>query len=321
MRKRLLTGVLVIAMAVSLVACGDAKPDETTEAVTSTETTEETKADATEEATEATDVESLDFEMPNGTTESWGIYEEVFVPEDMKLTTGDTIDSENENAVWVTKTDNAMNYFYFVLSTEEQSEKDIATTLETNGKYNPEEVAIKIGDIEWKGVGYSYLGSDVAQMYATIGDKVINVRMAGFAYNSDYSGAILSSIKVKEGSDTEATTEAVSDDEATTEAKNNTIASDPTYGKSNADATGYVTLEVLKETYKWYKSAGAGLTYEDFRDHFGCDGAKWEEVWKDDRHCYKWRTEDGDFFNISFNVKEDGSEVFSSCTYSDAVME
>ena len=51
MRKRLLTGVLVIAMAVSLVACGDAKPDETTEAVTSTETTEETKADATEEAT------------------------------------------------------------------------------------------------------------------------------------------------------------------------------------------------------------------------------------------------------------------------------
>lgn len=148
-------------------------------------------------------------------------------------------------------------------------------------------------------------GENTLIEYATIGDKVINVRMAGFAYNSDYSGAILSSIKVKEGSDTEATTEAVSDDEATTEAKNNTIASDPTYGKSNADATGYVTLEVLKETYKWYKSAGAGLTYEDFRDHFGCDGAKWEEVWKDDRHCYKWRTEDGDFFNISFNVKED----------------
>lgn len=351
MRKRLLTGVLVIAMAVFLSACGDTKPEETTETVTTAEAIEETTteeaeeisaeeaeettaaaAETTEEAGESSDAETLEFEMPNGKTESWGIYEEVFVPEGMKLTTGDTIDSQNENAVWVSKTDNAMNYLYFVLSTEEQSKKDIAATIEVNGKYNPEEVAIKVGNLVWKGIGYNYLGTDVAQMYAKIGDKVINVRMAGFAYNSDYSAAVLSSIKVKEGGDTDAANEAASKAEATTEAaettaeaaaegKNNTAESDPTYGKSNADATGIVTLEVLKDTYAWKNSAGAGITYEDFRDHMGCDGAKWEAVWKDDKHGYMWKTGDGDFLNVSFSVKEDGSEIYSSCTYSDAVRE
>ena len=136
-------------------------------------------------------------EKIKGTTGSWGIYSEILVPDGMNLTTGTTTNAEDENAVWVKKADNAMNYFYFVLSTEEQSQKDIAATLQVNDKYTPEEVSVKTGDIEWKGVGYSYLGSDVAQMYATIGDKVINVRMTGFAYNSDYAKAILGAIKVK----------------------------------------------------------------------------------------------------------------------------
>ena len=47
---------------------------------------------------------------------------------------------EDESAVRVLKTDNPLNYFYFILSTEEQSQKDIAATIEANGKYNPEEV-------------------------------------------------------------------------------------------------------------------------------------------------------------------------------------
>ncbi|MBR1893811.1 MAG: hypothetical protein IJ823_00985, partial [Bacteroidales bacterium] len=73
----------------------------------------------------------------------------------------------------------------WILSTEEQSQKDIAATIGANGKYNPEEVTFKTGDYEWKGVGFNALGSDVAQMFAMIGDNVINLRMAGFAYNSD----------------------------------------------------------------------------------------------------------------------------------------
>ena len=132
-----------------------------------------------------------------GTTESWGIYSEILVPEGMHIRTGNTTDETDENAVWVNKDDNPLNYFYFILSTAEQSQKDIDATKTANAKYNPEEVTVKAGDYEWKGLAYSYLGTDVAQMYATIGDKVINVRMTGFAYNSDYAKAILGSIKLK----------------------------------------------------------------------------------------------------------------------------
>ena len=311
-RKAIIT-LFTAAAITALTACGGAeKPGETKAPVTAAETTTAAAP-----------------ETPKGAIESWGIYEEIFIPEGMKLAAGGITNAEDENAVRVLKTDNPLNYFYFILSTEEQSQKDIAATIEANGKYNPEEVTFKTGDFEWKGVGFNALGSDVAQMYAAIGDKVINVRIAGFAYNSDDAAAILRSIKVKEVDDTAATTEtpageeateAAASEEAATETKSNQSVSDPACGKSTADATGYVTLEVLQETYKWKQSAGAGLTYEDFRDHFGCDGAVWKEVWKEDHHGYKWRTEDGkEFLHVSFSVKDDGSEIYSSCTYSDAV--
>jgi hypothetical protein len=37
----------------------------------------------------------------------------------------------------------------------------------------------------------------MVQMYAKIGDKVITVRIGGFAYDADTTKAILSSIKLK----------------------------------------------------------------------------------------------------------------------------
>ena len=93
------------------------------------------------------------------------------------------------------------------------------------------------------------------------------------------------------------------------------------YGKSNAEATGNCSLEVLKETYAWQKDAGSGLTYEEFKEHFGCDGAPWFDVaFDNERHAYKWQTEDGaDFLYVTFKVNDDGSETYSSCTYSTAV--
>lgn len=136
-------------------------------------------------------------EKIKGSTGSWGIYSEIFVPEGMHIKTGNTTEADDENAVWVNKDDNTLNYFYFILSSAEQIQKDIDATKTANAKYNPEEVTVKAGDYEWKGLAYSYLGTDVAQMYTTIGDKVINVRMTGFAYNADITTAVLGSLKLK----------------------------------------------------------------------------------------------------------------------------
>ena len=185
MKKKAAMLMCILVMVCSLAACSGKDGD-------STGSDSSGKNNDTSSTTPEPEAEKI-----KGTTESWGIYSEIFVPEGMHIKTGNTTDANDENAVWVNKDDNAMNYFYFVLSTEEQSQKDIATTLEVNAKYNPEEVTIKTGDYEWKGLAYNYLSTDVAQMYATIGDKVINVRMTGFAYNSDYATAVLGAIKVK----------------------------------------------------------------------------------------------------------------------------
>ncbi len=139
-----------------------------------------------------------------GTTESWGVYAEVFVPDEMKLTGGSQTNKEDQNSLWVQKSDNAMNYYLFVISTEEQCQKDVAATKEYN-KDNEKvsemkDVSIQAGAYTWTGVSYlyeSYSGpSPVVQMYAVIGDKAVNVRIAGFAYDSDVTKTILESIKL-----------------------------------------------------------------------------------------------------------------------------
>ena len=132
-----------------------------------------------------------------GTTGSWGIYSKILVPDGMSLTTGTKTNARDKNAVWVKKTDNGANFFYFILSTKARSQKDIASTIEINANHNPKEATLKTGTYEWTGVSYKYQGSEVAQMYAVIDDKVINVRMAGFAYDSDVATSILGSIKLR----------------------------------------------------------------------------------------------------------------------------
>ena len=136
-------------------------------------------------------------EAPKGTVESWGIYKEIFIPEGMKLTPGSQLDKEDPNGVWVQQTSNLLNYYLFIVSTEEQCVKDVEATKEYNKESNPEDVTLMTGDIAWKGVTYKYQGTtDVAQMYAVIGDKVINVRFGGFAYDSDITKSILGSLKL-----------------------------------------------------------------------------------------------------------------------------
>jgi len=178
MKKKTAIVIGALGMALCFAGCGDSKDTSTTAA----------PAAVTEAATEA----------PKGTTGTWGIYAEFFIPEGMKLTGGSQIDKEDQNAFWIQKEDNAMNYYLFGVSTEEQSKKDVESTKEYNKDSNPQDITLKAGSIDWTGVTYKYGGTtDMVQMYAKIGDKVITVRIGGFAYDADTTKAILSSIKLK----------------------------------------------------------------------------------------------------------------------------
>lgn len=177
MKKKSMLLICALGMSLGFAGCGDSKSDNTGSALAVT----------TEAQTEA----------PKGTTGNWGNYEEIFIPDGMKLTGGSQIDKEDPNSVWV-QPENSMNYFLFGVSTEEQCQKDVESTKTFNKDSNPQDVTVKTGDYDWKGVAYKYNGtSDVAQLYAKIGDKVVMVRIGGYAYDSDTSKAILGSIKLK----------------------------------------------------------------------------------------------------------------------------
>ena len=205
MKKKIAMLMCLLVLVLSLAACGDKKDDagkddssSKNEKTTETNTANDDKKDnATDEQKDVEEDEPKDAEI-KGTTGSWGIYTEILVPDGMKLTQGSQIDKEDENYVWVQKTDNLMTYFLFNASTEEQCQKDVEATKKANSSSDPKEVTVKTGDYEWKGVTYKYGGTtDVSQMYAVIGEKAINVRFAGFAYDDATTVAILGSLKIK----------------------------------------------------------------------------------------------------------------------------
>jgi len=178
MKKKNMILICALGMSLGFAACGDSKSDNTGSAPAAT----------TEAQTEA----------PKGTTGNWGNYEEIFIPDGLKLTGGSQIDKEDPDSLWIQKVETSIDYYLFGISTEEQSQKDVESTKSFNKESNPQDVTLKTGDYEWKGVAYKYNGTmDVSQMYAKIADKVVMVRIGGFAYDSDSTKAILGSIKLK----------------------------------------------------------------------------------------------------------------------------
>ena len=180
MKKKTAILIGALGMVLCFAGCGDSKDASDTSAPVA--------------STSATEVRT---EAPKGTTGTWGNYVEVLIPDGMKLTGGSQIDKDDPDSFWIQKTDNAIDYYLFGVSTEEQSKKDVASTKEFNKDRNPQDITLKTGDYDWTGVTYKYSDKDVVQMYAKIGDKVINVRIGGFAYDSDTTKAILASIKLK----------------------------------------------------------------------------------------------------------------------------
>ena len=83
------------------------------------------------------------------------------------------------------------------------------------------------------------------------------------------------------------------------------------YGKSNAAATGEVSLETLKTGWETIRSSDNKyeLLYEDVRDLMGCDG----EPFKIDgvKNAYCWQN-GGAILTVTFKVLEDGNEELNA---------
>ena len=83
------------------------------------------------------------------------------------------------------------------------------------------------------------------------------------------------------------------------------------YGKSNAAATGEVSLDTLKAGWETISNSDNKyeLLYEDVRDLMGCDG----EPYKIDgeKNAYCWQN-GGAIVTVTFKVLEDGSEELNA---------
>ena len=83
------------------------------------------------------------------------------------------------------------------------------------------------------------------------------------------------------------------------------------YGKSNAAATGEVTLDTLKNGWETIRGDENkyDLHYEDVRDLLGCDG----EAYKIDgaKNSYCWQA-GGAILTVTFKVLDDGNEELNA---------
>ena len=95
------------------------------------------------------------------------------------------------------------------------------------------------------------------------------------------------------------------------------------YGRSNAEATGYVDRETLKAAVLWCKEQyknGSKPEYEIVKEQLGgVDGKKFESSWTDELHKYMWKVEGSpngkDYILVTFTVEPDGNELLKQDQY------
>ena len=80
------------------------------------------------------------------------------------------------------------------------------------------------------------------------------------------------------------------------------------YGKSNAQATGEMDLEKLKDGYETLHTSEDkyDMRYEDIRDLMGCDGKPFKM--DHEHHAYTWQNGNV-ILTVTFKVQEDGNET------------
>ena len=101
------------------------------------------------------------------------------------------------------------------------------------------------------------------------------------------------------------------------------------YGRSNAEATGYVDRETLKAAVLWCKEQyknGSKPEYEIVKEQLGgVDGKKFESSWTDELHKYMWKVEGSpngkDYILVSFTVESDGTELLKQDQYDPDLLE
>ena len=132
-----------------------------------------------------------------GETQTWGEIT-VTVPADMRMQGGDgTFDPDDQKTLWLYDTASSMKYMKVtIVDSEDSAASDIGISKSVNEDYSPVDVTLSAGG-EWKGISYDANGTPCCSMYATIGDKVFYVMMAGegYAYDSEKVKSILSSLK------------------------------------------------------------------------------------------------------------------------------
>lgn len=119
----------------------------------------------------------------------------LFVPEEMTLTGGSMINKDDPGALTLKVTGNETHYIMFNTVSEESAKSSIETTKEINA--GAADVTLTLGDVTWTGVAYKYQETcDCFQLYATIGEKALQVGGAYFAYDGDVVKAVLESVKL-----------------------------------------------------------------------------------------------------------------------------
>ena len=305
MKKKLGTILLACSMLTFATACGDKKEEKTTTAAeTTTEATTEVSAEQVGERVELDKFHGI-FTI----TYDSSLYKEA-------------TDSDLADLIGIDQTKNT-NLFVATLDGLDFVEEK----LDNLKKYDSDPEEIKVGDYtgylfeyddDLMGHTLEYIISLENEVKSPDGyyNNVAGIYIHGADTNKDAIAndefrAIIESVKIGDLSSTGDADED-GEDSAASETHDD-------YGKSNPEATGIVEFDKLKETFDWLRGLDPGTqpTYEECKEHFGADGAPWwEGAFDNEKHAYKWETEDkSDFLYITFKV-ENGEETYWGDTFS-----
>lgn len=173
MMKKFFAILLALIMVLSLVACGG---DDTSDDKTPETTTESTASDEV-----------------TGTTESFGDFVSVLIPEGYTFERGDVFNEDNPHYVSVEKSD--WTYFNLCNFTTEDEMKSDYDYVKKTYTYEQVDVSANYGGIDW--VGFQYgdgFGGHCFELYAIIGNNYLRVDSAGLAFDDPIAVAVLGSI-------------------------------------------------------------------------------------------------------------------------------